>query len=264
MAKKTESKSTEPKVVTGYKALRSDFTCNGHQYAVGKTYTHEGPVKMCNSGYHFCEYPLSVLNYYDLIGSRFAEIESDDVRETKDDKSVAGRITVKKEIGIKDMIAAQVALVFSFCFTKSGAPKADSKETASSEKYAQLASSGDGAQLASSGDGAQLASSGYGAKLASSGDGAQLASSGDGAQLASSGYGAKLEVTGPNSVVAGIGINNSASGAEGSWITLAEWEYTGKSKTGWVVRCVKTEQVDGKRIKAGVAYKLEKGAFVVA
>jgi len=277
------------KLVKGYKAFKSDFTCyNDHKYEVGKTYQHKGAVELCKSGFHFCVFPLAVLGYYDLIGTRFAEVESDDVRGDDGDKSVAGNITIKKEISFGDMIKAQISLVFSFCFTKEGKPTADSKETVSSERNAQLASSGYGAKLASSGDGAKLASSGYGAqlassgygaqlassgdgaqlassgdgaKLASSGDGAQLASSGDGAQLASSGYGAKLVAEGKNSVVAAIGVENRASGAVGSWLTLAEWQYTGSR---YEVICVKTEQVDGKRIKANVAYKLVKGEFVAA
>ena len=223
------------KLVQGYKAFKSDFTChNDHKYEVGKTYQHKGPVELCKSGFHFCVFPLAVLGYYDLIGTRFAEVESDDVRGDDGDKSVAGNITIKKEITWADMIKAQISLVFSFCFTKEGKPVADSKETVSSERNAKLASSGDGAQLASSG---------YGAQLASSGDGAQL------------------EATGKDSAVAGIGYENRASGAVGSWLTLAEWEYLGNGK--YKLLCVKTEQVDGKRIKAAVLYKLVKGEFVI-
>jgi hypothetical protein len=50
----------------------------------------------------------------------------------------------------------------------------------------------------------------------------------------------------------------------GSWITLAEWELESSTKTGWKIRCVKTEKVDGKKIKAGVPYRLANGEFVVA
>ena len=128
------------KPVTGYKAFKSNFTCyNDHQYEVGKTYQHKGPVELCKSGFHFCTFPLAVLSYYDLIGTRFAEVESDDVRGDDGDKSVAGNITIKKEITFAELIKAQISLVFSFCFTKEGKQPADSKETVSSERNAQLA-----------------------------------------------------------------------------------------------------------------------------
>ena len=54
------------------------------------------------------------------------------------------------------------------------------------------------------------------------------------------------------------GHNSIAKAKIGSWITLAEW----KNNYGvWVPICVKTEQVDGERIKADTFYKLVDGEF---
>ena len=51
-----------------------------------------------------------------------------------------------------------------------------------------------------------------------------------------------------------------ASAKIGSWITLAEW---GKDESGeYKPLCVKTEYVDGERIKENTLYKLENGEFV--
>jgi hypothetical protein len=130
---------------------------------------------------------------------------------------------------------------------------------ASSGYRSQLASSGDGSRLASSGYRSQLASSGDGSQLASSGDRSQLASSGYGSQLASSGYRSQLASSGDGSVIANIGIEGIAKAAKGNWITLAEWKYDGDK---YIPACVKTEQVDGKRIKADTWYKLEDGEFI--
>ncbi len=58
-----------------YKALRADFTCRGFQYEVGRTYTHDGKISMCDAAFHACEDPLNVLNYYNLCDSRFAVVE---------------------------------------------------------------------------------------------------------------------------------------------------------------------------------------------
>ena len=141
------------------------------------------------------------------------------------------------------------------------ASSGDCAKLASSGNWAKLASSGDGAKLASSGDCAQLASSGNWAQLASSGDCAQLASSGDWAQLASSGNGAKLASSGKDSVVCAAGVDSIAKAMIGSWITLSEWKYD-RDKDRYVPVCVKTEQVDGERIKEDTFYKLENGEFV--
>ena len=132
---------------------------------------------------------------------------------------------------------------------------------ASSGNWAQLASSGNSAQLASSGNEAQLASSGNSAQLASSGKWAQLASSGNSAQLASSGNCAKLASSGNDCVVCAVGIESIAKAEVGSWITLSEWTYD-EEKDRYVPVCVKTEQVDGERIKADTFYKLVNGEFV--
>ena len=53
--------------------------------------------------------------------------------------------------------------------------------------------------------------------------------------------------------------NDSVAKAKiGSWITLAEWKYVDEVLTPIYV---KTEQVDGKRIKADTYYKLVNGEF---
>ena len=46
----------------------------------------------------------------------------------------------------------------------------------------------------------------------------------------------------------------------GSWITLAEWRYDG-TKECYVPVCVKTEYVDGKKIKPDTLYQLIDGEF---
>ena len=47
----------------------------------------------------------------------------------------------------------------------------------------------------------------------------------------------------------------------GSWITLSEWKYS-NSQNAHIPVCVKTERVDGERIKADTWYKLSGGEFV--
>ena len=74
----------------------------------------------------------------------------------------------------------------------------------------------------------------------------EMINSGDYSKLASSGY---------RSVIANIGFAGTAKASIGSWITLAEHDETG------VIRFVKTEQVDGKRIKADTWYQLVDGEF---
>ena len=85
-------------------------------------------------------------------------------------------------------------------------------------------------------------------------------SSGYGAKIGSSGYGAKIDSTGEGCVIMCAGINSVAKASKGSWITLSEWSYSDK-KQRYIPVCVKTEFVDGEKIKADTYYKLDGGVF---
>jgi hypothetical protein len=243
------------KKIKGYKGFQKGLVCRDKKYQVGKEYKHKGDIKLCESGFHFCENPLDVLEYYDLVGSEFAEVEAIGKVENDEKKSVTDKIKIKAKLDLSGFIKASVDFLFEKC--KVGETGGDSIQ-ANKEDYAQLASSGDSTKLASSGDYAKLASSGYSVQLASSGDYAKLASSGDSAQLASSGYYAKLELNGKDTVGAAIGIESKIKGKKGNWITLAEYQWDGK---GYKPICVRSAQIDGKIIKADTFYQLINGEF---
>ena len=139
--------------------------------------------------------------------------------------------------------------------------RGDSAQIGSSGDSAKIGSSGYSAQIGSSGDSAQIGSSGDYAQIGSSGDSAKIGSSGYYAKIGSSGYYAKIDSTGEDSVICCAGCNSSVKAKKGSWITLAEWKYSDK-KNKTVPVCVKTELVDGERIKADTWYKLENGEFM--
>ena len=136
----------------------------------------------------------------------------------------------------------------------------DGAQIGSSGNYAQIGSSGDDAKIGSSGDYAKIGSSGDDAKIGSSGDDAKIGSSGDYAKIGSSGDDAKIDSTGEGCVIMCAGINSVAKASKGSWITLSEWSYSDKKKR-YIPVCVKTEFVDGEKIKADTYYKLAGGVF---
>ena len=141
----------------------------------------------------------------------------------------------------------------------------NSAQIGSSGNYAQIGSSGNCAQIGSSGNSAQIGSSGNCAQIGSSGNSAQIGSSGNYAQIGSSGDCAQITSEGNNSVVMAAGCNSIVKAKIGSWITLAEWIRTDKANDSgnyiWIPKCVKTEYVDGERIKEDIFYKLVDGEF---
>ena len=137
----------------------------------------------------------------------------------------------------------------------------DYAQISSSGNYAQIGSSGDYAQIGSSGNYAQIGSSGDYAQIGSSGYYAQIGSSGDYAKIGSSGDYAKINSTGEDAVIMCAGSRSKAKGKKGSWITLAEWAKD-EEKGRYVPICVKTERVDGEKIKENTYYTLKNGEFV--
>ena len=90
-------------------------------------------------------------------------------------------------------------------------------------------------------------------------DNEKISSRGGSARIGSSGDRAQIKSTGKNSVICCAGHGCCASAKIGSWITLAEWRIDNGE---WVPFFVKTEYVDGERIKEDTMYKLENGEFV--
>lgn len=144
----------------------------------------------------------------------------------------------------------------------------------SRDNYVNINSSGDYAKIALIGDSARINLEGYSTKLAlggdwakvknsfgyltkisSVGDSVEIDTSDNSAKISSSGDYAKIESTGANSVICCVGKRSMVKARKGSWITLAEWKDN-------VPVCVKTEFVDGERIKEDVWYKLVDGEFI--
>ena len=133
----------------------------------------------------------------------------------------------------------------------------------SSGDYAKIGSSGNSAQIGSSGNCARIGSSGDYAQIGSSGYCAQIGSSGNCARIGSSGDSARINCTGEDSVICCAGHGSVVKASVGCWITLAEWKFD-DAKQRHVPVCVKTEYVDGEKIKADTPYMLKNGEFVEA
>ena len=321
------------KPIKSYKAFDENMRCRGFQYEVGKEYDMNGDIECCKRGFHACESPMEVWEYYDMLTSRFAEVEQSGKisAEGRTTKVCSSHIKIKAELKLADIINigvewlkdltskskikddstalnddgfdkkqigssgnyaqigssgysakigssgyyakigssgnyAQIGSSGNYAQIGSSGDYAQigssgySAKIGSSGDYAQIGSSGDSAKIGSSGDYAQIGSSGYYAQIGSSGDSAKIGSSGNYAQIGSSGDSAQIDSTGEDSVIMCAGIRSVAKAKIGSWITLAEWKQDDR-KGRWVPVCVKTERVDGIKIKPDTWYKLQDGEF---
>ena len=257
----------------GFKGFGKDFSCRRKQYEENTTYEEHG-VGCCHKGVmHFCEDPWEVLNHYDLVDdngnfSEFAAVEALGQVWNDGEKRATNKIHIGAKLGFKDFIKA--CIDFTIERTKFDGSSGDSAKIGSSGDSAKIGSSGNSAQIGSSGNYAKIGSSGYSAqigssgnyaKIGSSGNYAKIGSSGDSAQIGSSGYSAQINSTGEDAVIMCAGSRSKAKGKKGSWITLAEW-VKDEEKGRYVPVCVKTERVDGEKIKEDTYYTLKNGEFV--
>lgn len=90
--------------VKGYKAFNSDLTCRGMQYEVGKEYTHDGDISLCEQGFHFCEQLTDCYQYYNSK-SRICEVEALGEVKTDDTKSVTDHIRIVRELTREEIVA---------------------------------------------------------------------------------------------------------------------------------------------------------------
>ena len=309
---------SKEKTIKSFKAFDREMKCLCFQYEVGKEY-EENNIKVCERGFHACENPFDVLDYYPLVDergmpSRFAEVEQSGDIDRDENKTCSSKIRIKAELTIGQFVKACVEWIkdaTSYKTKVSGncaqiGSSGNCAQIGSSGNYAKIGSSGDSAKIGSSGDSAKIGSSGYYAQIGSSGNYAQIGSSGYSAQIGSSGYSAKIGSSGDSakigssgyyaqigssgnyakigssgyyaqigssgncakinsegmySVVCCAGHGSMAKAKVGSWITLSEWEYSEEERR-YIPICVKTEKVDGERIKGDTFYKLVGGEFV--
>ena len=84
----------------GYKAFLSDMTTkhgDNTVYEVGKTYTVEGEVRICENGYHFCKKCVDVYDYYSKP-CRICEVSVTGAVQTQGNKSVGRRLKILREL----------------------------------------------------------------------------------------------------------------------------------------------------------------------
>ena len=231
-----------PNTVTAYKGFDSHMQCRGFQFAEGETYTHDGEVVPCRSGFHATLAPLDVLRYYPPNTSEYHVVEvADPIEETggHDTKIATRQITVGAKLSLAGLIEAQVEYVTSRAKPAKGSTSkaANGAATASGRSGAATASGDNGAATASGWSGAATASGRYGAATASGDNGAATAS-------------------GDEAIAITTGKDSKARGNTGTWIVLTERDHN------WHILEVRAVKVDGATVKADTWYTLRGGEVV--
>ena len=220
-----------------YKGFDKDLKCRDFQYEIGKTY-EEPTAELCEKGFHACEYPLDVFEYYAPGNmSRYCEVDLDDVSDqmSGDSKRCGKKIAVKAEIGIAGLVSAQIQYVKEHATMKHTDPK--------------QATAGDfGA--ATAGDSGAATAGKHGA--ATAGD-SGAATAGDSGAATSRG---SVSV-GENGCGLVRGENVKIKGSIGAILVIAVEDVDGYGIKEW-----KSVVVDGETVKPDTFYTLKDGELV--
>ena len=210
-----------------YKGTDKDMKCRGFQFELGKEY-EEAEAKLCNKGFHGCEYPLDVFAHYAPADSRFFVADLDgvtDEMESDDTKRVGTKIKLRAEIGIPGIVKAAVEYI------KEKAESSDNQ-------------------------------TGYQSAATNTGDWSAATNTGNRSAATNTGDRSAATVEGKESVAIVTGIDSKASGAIGCWLVLTE--RGGWNGETYPIKEVRAVKVDGETIKPGVFYKLVDGEVIEA
>lgn len=100
-------------MIKGYKGFDKNLQCGNFQYKVGETFEEKGTIKACESGFHFCENPFNVFDYYPPSDSRYCNVEGDGKIDTdnSDSKVACSKLHIHTEIGLSGLISAGVKFI---------------------------------------------------------------------------------------------------------------------------------------------------------
>jgi len=254
---KTASKVEPVQSIVAYKAFDQNLACRGFQYEVGKTFEMSGEPSICNRGFHACENPFDVFNYYPL-GSRVARVTltgSVDRHgdENQDSKICGVRLTVDAELRMPEVVKAAVAWIVKAA--KKNVATGYSGHAAATGYSGHAAATGDRGHAAATGDSGHAAATGYRGHAAATGDRGHAAATGYRGHAAATGYRGHAAATGYSSVAASLGMAGTALAAEGGAICLTYQEYD-PTKGKYVLRHIRSSMVGENGIEANKVYRL--------
>ena len=222
MHKKVEKENP----IIAYKGFDEDLSCRGFQYEIGKEYCLEGELELCANGFHACQNPLDVFDYYSMsLYTRYAMVELfGDVDFATDNKKLcATNIRIVKEMSIDELVEIGIMSSLPKKDLESGNERSYSMMIASDAcadiiypKYegASIASCGHYASINSKNRWQCIASSGKLAKIDAFCDYSNISSSGISARITSVGLIQNISTSGYGSRVVSHGYEASVASAD--------------------------------------------------
>ena len=273
-----------------YKGTDKDMKCRDFQFELGKEYVEE-EAKLCDKGFHGCEYPLDVFAHYAPADSRFFVADLDgvtDETESDDTKRVGTKIKLKSEIGIAGIVKAAVEYIKEKAESSknqtgnySAATNTGNRSAATNTgdcsaatntgncsaatntgNYSAATNTGNYSAATNTGNSSAATNTGDRSAATNTGDRSAATNTGNYSAATNTGDRSAATVDGKESIAIVTGVDSKASGALGCWLVLTD-------RGGWngdtfPIKEVRAVKVDGETIKPGVFYKLQNGEVVEA
>jgi hypothetical protein len=205
----TRGKAEETALVA-YKAFEPDLSCRGFQFEVGKGYAIEADPKICERGFHACEHPFDVFDYYPL-GSRVARVTLSGKldRQQGDSKVCGASITIDAELTIPEFVKDAVAWIVKAA--KGNVATGDRGHAAATGDRGHAAATGYSGHAAATGYRGHAAATGYSGHAAATGDRGHAAATGDRGHAAATGDRGHAAATGYSGHAAATGDSGHAA-----------------------------------------------------
>ena len=277
--------------IKSYKGMDKDMKCRGFQYEPGGTYEADRAVRCGGPGFHACEIPLDVFNYYPPSdGNRFFEVEQDGElsRDNEDSKVASSVLKIGAEIGIPGLVKAHVEWVkeqiqeektgsntgyrsaatnigYQSAATNTGYRSAatntgDCSAATNTGNCSAATNTGKRSAATNTGNCSAATNTGYQSAATNTGNRSAATNTGNCSAATNTGDCSAAEVSGKDSVAAVFGYEGRAKGALGCAIVVAErGDWNGET---YPLISIKAAIVDGETIKPDVWYTLKGGEFV--
>jgi hypothetical protein len=246
MTRKATKSDDQAQPVIAVKGFDKNLQCRGFQFELEKTYTHEGNVEKCASGFHACENPLDVFGYYSPVTSRFALVElSGELsrEESGDSKIAAGSITIKGELKIPTLVDMGVKWILSKTTDtkvesntgdQSAATNTGDRSVATNTGYQSVATNtGDRSVATNTGDRSVATNTGDQSAATNTGDLSVATNTGDQSAATNTGYRSAATNTGDRSVATNTGDQSVSTNTGDQSVATNTGDQSAATNTGY-------------------------------
>jgi hypothetical protein len=246
MTRKATKSDDQAQPVIAVKGFDKNLQCRGFQFELEKTYTHEGNVEKCASGFHACENPLDVFGYYSPVTSRFALVElSGELsrEESGDSKIAAGSITIKGELKIPTLVDMGVKWILSKTTDtkvesntgdQSAATNTGDRSVATNTGYRSVATNtGDRSVATNTGDRSVATNTGDQSAATNTGDLSVATNTGDQSAATNTGYRSAATNTGDRSVATNTGDQSVSTNTGDQSVATNTGDQSAATNTGY-------------------------------